>query len=1049
MQKLAEICIRRPVFATMLIMALVVIGGFCYTRLGVDLFPKVDFPTVTVTTVLPGASPEEIETEITKKIEEAVNTISGIDELRSVSSEGISQVFVTFILERNGDDAAQDVRDRVGRIVGNLPREIDPPVIEKIDPDAQPVMSIAVAGERPAREITEIADKQIKQQIESLNGVGQVRFIGDRKREIQVWLNPDKLMSYNLTIDEVRQALAMQNIEIPGGRIDAGIQELTLRTLGRVKKVEEFNQIVLKVINGSPVRVSDVGSVEDGIEEPRSLARLNGKEAVVMEVRKQSGTNTVAVVDGVKSRLGEIQPLLPPDLKILVVRDQSTYIRNSFEAVQEHLILGGFFAALVVLVFIGNWRATIISAISIPTSIISTYTLMWMMGFTLNNMTMLALTLCVGIVIDDAVVVLENIFRFIEEKGVEPMLAARDATADIGLAVMATTLSLVIIFLPVAFMGGIVGRFMSSFGFTSAFAIMVSLLVSFTLTPMLCARFLKAHAVSDGHQKKTAKSSRFYSWIDRTYTAMLVWSMRHRVAMTLISLGTVLAIVPLFIVIGKDFIPQDDQSQFEVNVRAPEGTSLQGSTALVEQLEGDLKTLPGVEAILSTIGADSQQRVNYLSLFLQLAPIHKRKETQQELMMQARQRMARYSKDLRVAVQYPAAITGGGIVNADLLYTIRGPDLQKLTEYSEKIRQVIKAIPKVVDVDTSLELGKPEIRAHINRGKSADLGINVQTIAASLRTMVAGEEVSSFQEGDDRYEVRLRVTLEKRQSAETLSRLFIPTAHGGNVQLSNVVTLDEGVGPAQIERHSRQRQVTISANIEKGQSLSAVLEQIEPQVTNLDLGPAYRTGLQGRSRELGRAAAAFVVAFFLSFLFMYMILAAQFESFLHPITILLSLPMAIPFALLSLAAFGQTLNVFSSLGILMLFGVVKKNSILQIDHMNNLRHDHGMPRYDAILQACRDRLRPILMTTFALVAGMLPMALGTGVGSGVRRSVAIIVIGGQMLCLLLTLLAIPVAYSLFDDLATSPAWGRIGSAWSTVTGRFRRRLAGAVSSLFG
>jgi len=355
----------------------------------------------------------------------------------------------------------------------------------------------------------------------------------------------------------------------------------------------------------------------------------------------------------------------------------------------------------------------------------------------------------------------------------------------------------------------------------------------------------------------------------------------------------------------------------------------------------------------------------------------------------------------------------------------------------------------VVDVDTSLEVGKPEIRAHINRGKAADLGINVQTIAASLRTMVAGEEVSSFQEGDDRYEVRVRVTPENRQSAETLSRLYIPTAHGGNVQLSNVVTLDEGVGPAQIERHSRQRQVTISANIEKGQSLSVVLEQIEPEVRNLDLGPAYRTGLQGRSRELGRAGAAFVVAFVLSFTFMYMILAAQFESFLHPITILLSLPMAIPFALVSLAAFGQTLNIFSSLGILMLFGVVKKNSILQIDHMNNLRHDHGMARYDAILQACRDRLRPILMTTFALVAGMLPMAVGTGVGSGVRRSVAIIVIGGQMLCLLLTLLAIPVAYSLFDDLATSPLWGRLASAWDAVAGRFRRKLAGAVSSLFG
>jgi HAE1 family hydrophobic/amphiphilic exporter-1 len=612
---------------------------------------------------------------------------------------------------------------------------------------------------------------------------------------------------------------------------------------------------------------------------------------------------------------------------------------------------------------------------------------------------------------------------------------------------MATTMSLVIIFLPVAFMGGIVGRFMSSFGFTSAFSIMVSLLVSFTLTPMLCARFLKRHA-ENGGAERTAKSSQFYSWIDRNYMAMLAWSMKHRLAISLISLGTVLSIVPLFMVTGKDFIPQDDQSQFEVSVRAPEGTSLKGSTALVEQLEGELKTLPGVDAILTTIGADSQQRVNYMSLFLQLVPIHNRKETQQELMIRARRLMAEHGKDLRVAVQYPAAITGGGIVNADLLYTVRGPELQKLTEYSERIRQIVRTIPKVVDVDSSLEVGKPEIRAHINRAKAADLGINVQTIAASLRTMVAGEEVSSFQEGDDRYEVRLRVAEAHRRSPETLSRLYIPSALGSNVQLSNVVTLDEGVGPAQIERHSRQRQVTISANIERGQSLSSVLEQLEPQVKNLDMGPAYQTGLQGRSRELGRAGSAFFVAFILSFVFMYMILAAQFESFLHPITILLSLPMAIPFALVSLAAFGQTLNVFSSLGILMLFGVVKKNSILQIDHTNNLRHA-GMPRHAAIVQACRDRLRPILMTTFALVAGMLPMALGTGVGSGVRRSVAIIVIGGQMLCLLLTLLAIPVAYSLFDDLATSPLWGRIAGATTAVTGRWRQRLASTFSSLFG
>ncbi|MFN8005984.1 MAG: efflux RND transporter permease subunit [Terriglobia bacterium] len=1045
MQKLAEICIRRPVFATMLIMALVVIGGASYIKLGVDLFPKVDFPVVAVTTVLPGSSPEEIETEITKKVEEACNTASGIDEMRSVSLEGVSQVFVTFVLERDPAEAAQDIRDRVGRIVGTLPRDIDPPVIEKMDPDAFPVVSIAISAARPTREITEISDKQIKQSLESLNGVGQVRFVGDRKREIHIWLNPDKLRSYNLTIDEVRRALASQNVEIPGGWVEHGIQELTLRTLGRVHKVEEFNDIILKTVNGSPVRVSDVAVVEDGVEEPRSLARLNGKEAIVLEVRKQSGTNTLSVVAAVKERLDDLKRILPPDFKILILRDQSTFVQNSFDAVQEHLILGGLFAALVCLLFIANLRATLIAAIAIPTSIISTYTLMWYMGFTLNNMTMLALTLSVGIVIDDAVVVLENIFRFIEEKNMPPMQAAKEATADIGLAVMATTMSLVIIFLPVAFMGGIVGRFMSSFGFTAAFSILVSLLVSFTLTPMLCSRFLKKSSDDAAHHRKSTKESKFYSWIERSYVRLLVWSMKHRLAISLLSIGVVFSSIPLFMLTGKDFIPQDDQSQIEVLAKSPDGTSLRGSTMLVEQLEKELGTLPGVSSILSTVGADAQRQVNFATLSLQLVPINQRKQSQAEIMELARHKMDKYKNDLRVAIQYPNYFSAGGFTNADLLYTIQGPDLERLAEYSEKIRQIVKAIPGVVDINTTLELGKPELRVHINRAKAADLGVDVQAIAGSLRTMVAGEEVSAYREGDNRYEVRLQVALENRSSAEPLSRLYIPSPTIGNVQLSNVVTLNEGVGPGQIDRYNRQRQVTISGNIERGQALSNVLAKLEPSVASLNLDPTYQTGLQGRSRELGRAGLAFILAFLLSGIFMYMVLAAQFESFLHPVTILLSLPMSIPFALISLYAFHQTINIFSSLGILMLFGVVKKNSILQIDHINKLR-EQGMSRFDAVILGCQDRLRPILMTTFALVAGMLPMAFGVGAGSGMRRSVAIIVIGGQSLCLLLTLLAIPVAYSLFDDLATSPLWSRIAQFASAVRTRFWERLAASFSA---
>ena len=542
MQKLAELCIRRPVFATMLGLSLLVIGLFSYLRLGVDLFPKVNFPTVTVTVTLPGASPQEIETEVTKKIEEAVNTIEGIDELRSTSSEGVSQVFIGFVLEREVDAAAQDVRDRVSRVAKDLPPDADPPVIDKLDVDAQPVMSIAVSGKRSLREITEVVDKRIKQNIESLNGVGLVRFIGDRTREIQIYLDPDKLRAYNLTIDQVRAALASQNVEIPGGRIDQDKNELTLRTLGRVERSEDFNDVILVNIDGAPVRVRDVGYVEDGVEEPRTLARLDGEQAVLLEIRKQSGSNTVQVVDGVKERLASITPTLPADFHVRVVKDQSIFIKGSFEAIQEHLLLGALLAALVVWVFIRDFRSTVISSLAIPTSIIATYALMLYLDLTLNNITMLALVLCVGIVIDDAIVVLENIYHFMEEYGLPPLQAAKEGTKDVGLAVMATTFSLVIIFLPLAFMTGIVGRFMSGFGWTAAFAILVSLFVSFTITPMLSSRFLKTKKKA-GH---TSKDSRFYRLIDVPYTAMLKWSMGHRRLIMLIALVVMLSSGPMF-----------------------------------------------------------------------------------------------------------------------------------------------------------------------------------------------------------------------------------------------------------------------------------------------------------------------------------------------------------------------------------------------------------------------------------------------------------------------------------------------------------------------
>jgi len=1092
MQKLAEICVRRPVFATMLILSLTVVGAFSFFSLGVDLFPKIDFPTITITVVNPGASPREIETEITDKVEAAVNTISGIDELRSTSVEGASQVFVTFLLEKDADVAAQEVRDKVNLVVPDLPETAEEPIVQKLDTDAAPVLRIAVSAPLSLREVTDIADDRIKDRIESINGVGQVEVVGDAEREIQVWVDPDKMRSYNVTIGEVAAAVRMQNMEVPGGRIDEGTRELTVRTMGRITDPADFNNIAVATRGAYVVKMSDIGYVEDGSEEQRTSALLNGRPAVTLIVSKQSGQNTVAVADAVKERLAEIAPTLPPGFRAEIVGDQSVFIRAAVESIETHLIEGGILAAVVVFVFLWNVRSTLIAAIAIPTSIIATFGLMAAMGYTLNQITMLSLTLMVGIVIDDAIVVLENIYRFVEEKGMDPFQAAIEGTREIGLAVMATTLSLLAVFLPVGFMGGIVGRFMSSFGLTSSFAIAVSLLVSFTLTPMLSARLIKrreeehqttatstdpsvgdsqnmtaATAVEGRESKvgdqeadvrepdqttprapKTAKDSRFYRPIDRTYTRMLKWSMTHRWAVVIVCIAAIVSIVPLFMFIGKNFLPVDDQSQFEVTLRAPEGSTLALTETTVERIAKDLREIDGVTDTLATIGGGQQQLVNSAGIYVKLKPIEERDLSQIDLMERARGVLQKYPKELRAGVQQVAAISGGGFRNADVQYVISGPDLQKLTAYSEELLKKMGTIPDVVDADTSLVVGKPELRVEIDRARAADLGVRVGDIAQSLNTLVAGEEVSTFNEGTDQYNVRVRAIGQFRASKEGLQRMIVASPKVGWVTLDNLVRIEEGSGPSAIERLNRQRQVVLSANVRAGGSQAAVTAQMEQFAKEMSIEPGYSTGLAGRSKELGKAGYYFMLAFALSFIFMYMVLAAQFESFIHPITILLTLPLAIPFGILSLLVMGQTINIFSGLGLLLLFGVVKKNAILQIDHTNELRAQ-GMERYEAIIQANRDRLRPILMTTIALVAGMMPLVVATGPGSGTNRSIGVLVVGGQSLCLLLTLLAVPVFYSLFDDLSRSRIWGRIGAGVSNSFAWGRRKTATAASSLFG
>lgn len=1013
MQKLAELCINRPVFATMLIMALVVLGAASYLGLGVDFFPKVEIPTVNVTTTLRGASPEEVETQVTKRIEEAVNTISGIDELRSFSNEGVSQVIIAFVLEKDINVGAQEVRDKISAILSDLPKDADPPIVDKIASDASPVIQIAVSSQRELRETTKIVDDVLKKNLESLSGVGDIRFVGDRQRQIQVWLDGDKLYAYNLNVDQVRLALVQQNVEVPGGRVDQGSREVSLRTLGRVTDPAQFGNIIVATRNGSPIRINDIGRVEDGVEEPRSLSKVNGTPAVVMEIRKQAGTNTLDVIKGIKTRVDSVRNLLPPDFKINYFRDQSDFIQGSFEAVQAHLIEGGLFAALIVLLFLSNWRLTMIAAIAIPTSIISTFALMKWQNFTLNQITMLALVLMVGIVIDDAIVVLENIFRNMEEKNMPPFQAAIEGTREIGLAVLATTLSLVIIFLPVALMPGIVGRFMSSFGYTAAFAIMVSLLVSFTLTPMLSSRFVRASSHQD-KQKASSKDRGVYPWIERLYIRMLNWSMGHRWIIVGISFVTVLSSAPLFVLVGKGFLPNDDQSLFEVSVRMAPGSALEGTDKQLREVEKAVRELPGVKNLLTTIGSDQRRQVDRGIISVQLVDPKERKLDQFAIMSLARTRLKSF-KDMFIAVQQPSLIQGAG-PQQDLQYFIQGPDLEQLNRYAQQIKKTLQQTQGVSDIDVSYESGKPELRVLVNREKAADLNVNVNSIASALRTLVAGDDqVTTYREGDDRYDVQLRVEKKFRDSASALERLYVPSTTLGNVAVSNVATLQDGEGPIQIERTNRQRQILITANFQNGQSLNNVLQIMQKTIDDLNFPPGYHHGPLGQSKEFGRAATAFIGVFIISILFMYMILAAQFESFVDPITILLSLPLSVPFALAALIIFNEQYSIiYSSVGILVLFGIVKKNAILQIDHIKNLRRE-GETRAVAILHGCRDRLRPILMTTAALVAGMIPLALGGGAGSASRRSVALVVIGGQTMCLLLTLLITPVSYSLFDD----------------------------------
>lgn len=1084
MQWLAEICVHRPVFATVIVLFLTVVGGFSFFTLGVDRFPKIDLPTISVGTSNPGAAPEEIETEITDVIEGALNTVPGVEEMRSSSQRGRSNVTLTFNLEKDPDVAFQEIQQKLTNVLGRLPETADPPAAQKSDPDSQPILMYTVSAPRDVMELTEQVENLIQERIESADGVGEVFMWGSRTPQVRISVNPDRLRAFDLAVTDVSAAIRTQNQELPGGNLIEGQRTLGVRTMSKLTDIGQFSDIVITTRNGFPIKIRDIGKVEKTGGEPSSAASLDGVQSVSVGVRKQAGANTIAVIDNVKSRMATIIPNLPSDMKVAVIRDQSEFIQNSLTAIEEHLVLGAIFAAVIVFFFLWNFRSTIIAALAIPVSIIAAFAAIAALGYSLNQMTMLALTLMVGIVIDDAIVVLENIYRFVEEKGMDPFQAAVEGTREIGLAVLATTLSLLAVFIPVGFMTGIVGRFMSSFGLTAAAAIAVSLIVSFTLTPMLAARWIKRPKSrgrgpktefdardsensstfkrtpeSDDHDQYGAldfgprtsgsesgsdsKDSWFYARIDRSYTFLLKFAMRFRWAVVLICIVTVASIYPLYKFVGMAFLPDEDESLYQVNLRGPQGTSLSATQSILERIARDIRAeVPGVKNTLVLAGFGRGSGPNNGFINVALLPVGERAKSQADLINQTRQIARKYSsKDYQVTVSASSSIAGSiglGRGGSSVGIYIAGPDMDKLTGYANTLVERMKQDPIYRDPDNSIEVGTPEIRVVIDRTRAADLGVRAGDVAQALNILAAGQIVSAFSEGSQQYDVVVRADEQFRRDRDNFRYFNVASSNGGIISLDRVVKLEEGLAPSSINRLNRQRQITVSAGLPPNASESDALSRLEGYVKELQMPAEYITGVTGQSKELQKAYESFMYAFLLSFVFMYLILAAQFESFIHPVTILLTLPLAIPFALLSTALAGQTLNIFSALGILLLFGIVKKNAILQIDHTNTLR-SRGLNRYDAIIQANRDRLRPILMTTLALVAGMIPLTLGTGAGAATNRSIGILVVGGQSLCLLLTLLAVPVFYSLFDDASESPIIRGLGDRIREIKSRIFRR----------
>ena len=1008
--KISETCIRRPVFASMMILALVVFGAVSYRTIGVDLFPDVDIPVVTVTVPFPGADPETVETEVTDRIEEAVNTISGIKTLRSESIEGLSQVFIEFELEIDVNVASQDVRDKVAAIRGDLPPDIDPPVIEKFDIDSAPILAIVLSGPVPIRELSEFADNQLKPRIENVDGVGNVRLVGQREREIRIWLRADRLRAMGLTAEDVIEALQAENVESPGGRIETRDREVIVKTKGKIERVEQFGELIVTRRSGVPIRLRDLAWIEDGMEDLRSIARLDGTRAVSILVRRQSGTNMLRVARAVKDRLADVRPTLPENFELTVAQDLSVFVEQSIDEAEGELLRGGVLAVLVILFFLRSLRGAFVAAMTIPTTIIATYSFMLSMGFSVNMLTMLALTISVGMIIDDTIVVLENSYRHLEE-GLPRTQAAIQGISEIGFAVIATSLAIGAVFVPVAFMEGLVGRFFYEFGLTVAFAVVVSTFIALTLSPMLCSRVLK---VSPSHGRTFRVIERGLEAIERAYGWTLRTALRHRFAVVAAGLAVFASSLALTPFLGQEFMPDQDESQFNILVEAPIGTSIHATSEAIHEIEGRVRRLPGVRDTFTTIGAGAEQRVNVATVLVRLVPMHQRRQSQAELMQAARDVLADW-RHLRISVEIIPRVGGGGFRVAPLQYSIQGPDLDTLAEYSERFMAEMAKLPGIVDIYSTYDAGKPEANVVIDREKASDLGVQMRDIGQAVHALIGGLKATVFEQGGETSDVRVRYAEPDRVRPDNVLRVPVRTTSGELVDLDSLARIEEATGPVQINRENRSRQVLVLANLESFKPLNQAMSDLAAIEARLGLPPGVHTRFVGDVEMMEESFANINFSLLLAIVLIYMVLAAQFESLVHPFTVMLSLPLSVVGALGLLVLTGRTMSIFSMIGMIMLMGLVTKNAILLIDYTNLLR-ERGMSRTDAVLRAGPVRLRPILMTAFSTIAGMMPVALGLGSGAEARAPMGTAIVGGMLTSTVLTLVVVPVVYTIVDDL---------------------------------